>query len=286
MYRNESGTAALAREKTGLGYCQYKVKVKNTDMLPISVAVVAENEEDRLPDCLESVAFADEIVVVDSGSKDNTVSIARDFGCKLLAQEWLGYARQKQYAVDHCKHDWVLILDADERIPERTKKEIVRLFSFSEQNKYGGYIFSRKNYFHNRWIRHCGWWPNQVLRLVDRRQGRFSDNIVHESWICDGEIKKLDHAIVHHSFRNYADMINKMQAYSTLAAKEMAQNGRHARWWLPLTHGLWMFIRTYFLELGLVEGFDGFMISLLNAGGSFLKYAKLREARIYGNLNI
>lgn len=246
----------------------------------ISVSIVAQDEADRLADCLQSVSFADEVLLVDSGSRDDTVSIAESFGCRVISQPWLGYARQKQYAVDHCRNDWVLIIDADERVPVETAGALAEVSNFTEK-EYAGYSFLRKNFLHGRWIRHCGWWPNRVVRLVDRRLGRFSNDSVHERWLSDGTVKALDFHIEHHSFRNYADMIHKMQTYSTLAAQDMLRSGEHAWWWSPLSHGLWMFIRTYFLELGVLEGFDGFMISLLNAEGSFMKYAKLREAMIY-----
>jgi len=249
--------------------------------MSFSVAIVTQDEEDRLPDCLKSVSFADEVVVVDSGSRDNTVGIARSFGCRVLTETWRGYAKQKQFAVDNCSNDWVLILDSDERIPWETAREIKELLSPSEHD-FAAYSFLRKNFFHNRWIRHCGWWPDRIVRLVDRRRGRFSDHLVHESWISEGSIKKLGVTIEHRSFRNYSDLIHKLETYSTLAAQEMLKGGKRAGALSPLSHGIWMFLRTYLLELGVLEGFDGFIISALNGGGSFMKYAKLREAKAYG----
>jgi len=250
--------------------------------MPLSVAIITLNEADRIKACLETVSFADEILVVDSGSRDDTVKIAESFGCRILFQEWLGYSRQKQYAVDQCRNDMVLILDADERLPKETAEGIQKIITMPEP-EFFSYRFSRKNIFHDRWIRHCGWWPDRVVRLVNRRQGRFSDHLVHEGWISNGAVKNLEIFIEHYSFRHYADMIKKMQDYSTLAAQEMIQKGRHANVWTPFSHGLWMFIRTYFFERGLLEGFDGLMISLLNAGGSLMKYAKLRELEKDGN---
>jgi glycosyltransferase involved in cell wall biosynthesis len=251
--------------------------------MPLSVAIIAKDEEDRIANCLESVSFADEVLVVDSGSRDSTINIAKSFGCRVLFQEWLGYALQKQYAVNQCRNDWVLIMDADERVPPGTAKRLEELIS-SNRQVYSAYSLLRKNFFRQRWIRHCGWWPERVVRVVNRKKGQFSDNLVHEKWIAEGTIKELDIYIEHYSFRNYSDIIDKMQKYSTLAAEEMIKNQKAVGWWTPLTHGLWMFIRTYFLEKGILEGFDGFVISALNAGGSFMKYAKLREARIYGQL--
>ena len=247
----------------------------------VSVAIIAQDEENRLPQCLDSLSFADEILVVDSGSRDKTVDIAKSFGCSVLLEPWRGYAKQKQFAVDHCLNDWVLILDADERIPGETGEKIKRIID-GPAPAIAAYSFLRKNFFHNRWIRHCGWWPDRVVRLVNRRHGQFNDQLVHERWVANGSVKQLDLAIEHRSFRCYSDLIRKMETYSTLAAQDMLKMGRRSHWWSPLSHGLWMFIRTYVLELGIIEGFDGFMISVLNAGGSFLKYAKLREMMLHG----
>jgi hypothetical protein len=123
-----------------------------------------------------------------------------------------------------------------------------------------------------------------VVRLVDKKRGRFSDHQVHEHWVADGQVTQLDMVIEHHSFRNYADLIDKMQNYSTLSALQLRTEGARTGWWTPPLHGLWMFIRTYLLELGIVEGFDGLVIALLNAGGSFFKYAKARELWRHGDL--
>ncbi len=249
--------------------------------MPFSIAIIAQDEEDRLTRCLESVTFAEEVLVVDSGSNDNTVDIARSFGCRVLFEPWRGYAKQKQFAVDNCQNEWVLILDADERIPADTKHTIMEIIAHPEQ-EIAAYSFNRKNFFHNRWIRYCGWWPDRIVRLVDRRRGRFSDHLVHESWISDDPVKELDISIEHYSFRNYSDLIHKLETYSSLAAQEMLSNGKRAGPLAPLSHGSWMFLRTFILELGVLEGFDGFIISVLNAGGSFMKYAKLRETIVYG----
>lgn len=250
--------------------------------MPFSVAIVTQDEEERLPDCLKSVSFADEIVVVDSGSRDNTVNIARSFGCKVLKETWRGYAKQKQFAVDSCANNWVLILDSDERIPHETARAIKKLLALPER-KFSACSFLRKNFFHNRWIQHCGWWPDRIVRLVDRRMGCFSQHLVHESWISKGRVESLNATIEHRSFRNYSDLLHKLETYSTLAAQEMLRDGKRAGTLSPLTHGIWMFFRTYILELGILEGFDGFIISTLNGGGSFMKYAKLKEAKTYGS---
>jgi glycosyltransferase involved in cell wall biosynthesis len=247
---------------------------------PLSVAIVAKNEASRISRCIATLGFADEVVVVvDSSSSDDTLSIVQSHGCRTISKEWMGYARQKQFAVDMCRHQWVLILDADERVPMPTAEAIQRCLARPDPGV-AAHSLLRKNILHGQWIRRCGWWPDRVIRLVDRTKGAYSEDLVHEQWVAEGPVRAIDHALEHHSFRDYADMLDKLQHYSTLAARQMHREGRSATWLTPMSHGLWMFIRTYFIELGMLAGFDGFMISILNAGGSFMKYAKLRELRL------
>lgn len=254
---------------------------KNQAPIPLSVAVITKNEEERLPGCLKSVHFAQEIVVVDDSSADRTQEIAKSFGARVYIEPWRGFSGQKQYAVDQCANDWVLILDADERIPEKTAAAI--RFAMSEANpNIAAYSFKRKNFLHGRWIRHCGWWPDPVVRLVDRTKGAFDGRPVHERWLTEGSIRTLDVPIEHLSFRNYSELVAKMEHYSSLGASELCRRKTHAHTLTPIFHGFWMFLRTFVLELGALDGFDGFVISLMNAGGSFFKYAKFREMKKYG----
>ena len=254
-----------------------KQDVQNKTLL--SVAIITKNEEERLPDCLKSVTFADEVLVVDSGSTDGTVELAKSFGARVLIEAWRGYSGQKQYAVDQCLHDWVLILDADERIPQETAEAIMRELSRNDVT-ISAYGFRRKNYLHGRWIKHCGWWPDRIVRLVNRNVGGFDGRPVHERWVTEGTVRELDAPIEHISFRNYSELLAKMENYSNLASKELFEKDVRVNPHTPILHGLWMFLRTYFLELGVLDGFDGFVISTTNAGGSFLKYAKTREMRV------
>jgi (heptosyl)LPS beta-1,4-glucosyltransferase len=249
------------------------------EKLPLSVAIITKDEEERLPNCLKSVTFADEVLVVDSGSTDGTVALAKSFGARVLVEAWRGYSGQKQFAVDQCLHDWVLILDADERVPQGTTQVIVRELARNDTT-ISAYGFRRKNYLHGRWIKHCGWWPDRIVRLVNRRAGEFDGRPVHEKWITQGNVKELDTVIEHLSFRNYSELLAKMENYSNLASKELFEKEAKVNALTPIFHGLWMFLRTYFLELGVLDGFDGLVISTTNAGGSFLKYAKAREMRL------
>lgn len=242
--------------------------------LPFSVMVITKNEEKRLVSCLESISFAEDIVVLDSGSQDKTVEIAKSFGCRVFVEEWKGFGPQKQSAVEKTLYRWVLSLDADERIPPETAKVISQVV---RDPKTQAYSFPRKNFFHEKWIKHCGWWPDRVIRLFDKDKGRFKPVMVHESWITEGKVIDLNAPIEHYSFENYSHMINKLNQFSTAAARQLFEEGVRVRPFSPFLHGWWTFIRSYFLRLGILDGFDGFIISLLNAGGSFFKYAKLLE---------
>jgi len=242
----------------------------------ISVAIITLNEESRLPACLESVSFANDVVIVDSGSTDRTVEIAKSFGAKVFIERWQGFSAQKQLAVDYCINKWVLILDADERVPAGTASRIVEIIRKSGKDM-RAYSLKRKNYLHNKWIKSCGWWPNRVVRLVDKTQGTFDGKSIHESWITHTTTAPLDISIDHLSFNNYSDLIHKMNHYSDLGSLALYGQTKRATPFKAIAHGLWMFFKTYFLELGITDGFDGFVISMTNAGGSFLKYAKHRE---------
>jgi len=193
-----------------------------------------------------------------------------------MVEPWRGFSGQKQFAVEQCSYDWVLILDADERVPFDTSRAIKRAVSHGEPEVHA-YSFKRKNFLHGRWIRHCGWWPDRVVRLVNRNKGQFDGRPVHERWLPQGRVEALDAFIEHSSFRNYSDLVAKMEHYSNLTSKELFDKGAHANALTPLFHGLWMFLKTYLWELGFLEGFDGLLISTMNAGGSFLKYSKLME---------
>lgn len=243
-------------------------------MNKLSAAIITKNEEKNISDCLKSVAFADEIVVVDSGSTDKTVEIARNFGCRVFVEDWKGDGPQKNSAIDKCSHEWVLIVDADERIPDETKVEIRRLI---EKNKGAdAYSFPRKNYFHNRWIKHCGWWPDRIIRLVKKSRGRYK-SITHGIWATTGILEKTHQPIEHCSFSSYSDMLKIMEARSTDMAIELFDAGRRVNRFTPFFHGISMFIQIYIFKLGFLDGFDGFIIAITRGGGSFFKYAKLLE---------
>lgn len=241
---------------------------------PLSIAIITKNEEKRLPECLQSVSFADDIVVVDSGSTDRTVQIARDFGAKVFVEEWKGDGPQKNSAVAKCKHDWVLILDADERIPEETKRAILKIVN--DRNSADAYLMPRKNFLHGRWIRHSDWWPDKVVRLVRKSKGT-SKAVTHSRWETTGVTAPLEVPMEHHSFENYSAMLKTLDTYSTVLANELYEKGRRTNPLMPALRAAFMFIRVYILKRGFLDGFDGFVIAVTKAGGTFFKYAKLLE---------
>ncbi len=242
--------------------------------VPLSVAIITRNEEHNLPDCLRSVQFADDIVIVDSGSTDQTEAIAHSFNARWFVEPWKGYGPQKNSAISKCIHNLVLTIDADERLPEETARSIAKILSTSDPAD--AYSFRRKNYFHGKWIKCADWWPDDVIRLMKKSTGRY-EGVTHEKWVTGGRTIKLTCEIEHFSFKSYSDMIHRMDSYSTQIAEQMHRDGKRARPAEAVLHSLWMFIRSYFLRLGFLAGFDGLMISLTKAGGTFLKYAKLYE---------
>ena len=243
--------------------------------LPLSVAIITKDEEESLPACLQSVSFADDVVVVDSGSTDKTVEIAKRLGARVFIEEWKGYGPQKNMAVARCLHEWVLILDADERLSSGAKETIEKAISGNNAGA-DAYSLQRKNFLNGRWIKRLGWWPDELVRLVRKDKGSFA-SLVHEKWTAQGGVSRLNAAIEHHPFTGYEEMLKKLNEYSGLAATELFRSGKRASSLTPFTHGAVSFAKMYFLKLGFLEGFDGFIIAATNAGGSFFKYAKLKE---------
>jgi len=239
----------------------------------LSAAVITKNEEERLPDCLKSISFADEIIVVDSGSTDRTVEIAREFGCRVFIEDWKGYGPQKNSAVEKCRNEWVLLLDADERVPAATWDLIGKAV---ENPAADAYTFKRKNYLHGRWLKHSGYWPDRQIRLVNRVKGSFR-SAIHERWVTDGPIADLDACIEHFAFSDYSDMLKTLDEYSSVIARELYASGKRANALSPVLHGGGMFFKIFVIEKGFLDGLDGLVTALTKAGGSFFKYAKLLE---------
>ena len=246
------------------------------EKIPLSVSIITKNEAANLTGCLESVAFAGQVVVVDSGSDDGTPEIARGFGCDVFIEDWKGFGRQKQAAIDRCREPWVLVLDADERIPPETQAAIRGVVSAGGEAAQG-YSFPRKNFFQGRWIRRMGWWPDRITRLFRRCMGRMTDVPVHEAVEVDGRVVPLESPIEHFTESRLSEVLKKIDRYSTLAADEAFREGRRSSVWGALARAELTFIQNYVLRLGFLDGSQGLVLSVTDAVNKFFKYAKLSE---------
>ncbi len=247
-----------------------------SEKIPLSVAIITKNEEANLPHCLKSVVFAEEVVIVDSGSDDETVNIATAFGCNVFIESFKGFGLQKQSAINHCRHEWVLVLDADERIPDETTA-VIKEIVLSKEASAVGYSFPRKNYFQGRWIRHMGWWPDRVVRLFRKDSGRMAEAAVHESVIVSGQVRELDVPIEHFTEGSLSKILIKIERYSTLGAEEAFKEGRKTSVWSAALRAELAFFRNYFFKLGFLDGRQGFVLSVTDSVNKFFKYAKLSE---------
>lgn len=240
----------------------------------LSVIIIAYNESHNIVECVKSVAWADEIVVVDSGSTDNTVALCKDLGCRVIESDWLGFGAQKNLALSHAKHDWVLSIDADERVPLALQDEILTTVQ-SSQDRYQGYNLPRESSYCGRFIKHAGWYPDPVLRLFKKSTAQFSDDKVHEKVIVNGNVGSLKSPLLHYSFTSLEQVLDKVNHYSTLGAEQLFERGKRATVLKAVGKGWWSFIRSYFLRLGILDGQEGLMLSISNAEGTYYKYAKL-----------
>lgn len=240
----------------------------------LSAIIITKNVEQTIRRCLESVAWADEIVVVDSGSTDRTLDICRELGVKVHeTPDWPGYGPQKNRALDLACGDWVLALDSDEWAAPELRAEIER--ALAAPGNQAAFAIPRCSSFCGRLMRHSGWWPDYVVRLFRRDAARFSANNTHERLIVNGLTGKLKQPLMHEAITRLEQMLDKMNAYSTNTALMYHQRGRRASLFTALLHGGWAFMRTYVLRLGFLDGREGFMLAVANAEGSYYRYLKL-----------
>jgi glycosyltransferase involved in cell wall biosynthesis len=241
--------------------------------MTLSVIIIAKNESARILECLDSVAFADEIIVLDSGSTDNTVELARAFGAHVESTaDWPGFGPQKNRALDLATCDWILSIDADERV---TPELATSIQSAMKQSRLSAFKADRLSDFCGRFIRHSGWWPDYVVRLFKRGSARFSDAIVHENVLATGPIGTLDGHFTHFPYDDLDALVTKINRYSTDAAAMMFARGKRASLASAIGHGVWTFIRIYLLKKGFLDGRHGFVLAATAAAGSFFRYSKL-----------
>jgi glycosyltransferase involved in cell wall biosynthesis len=241
----------------------------------LSVILITKNEEKNLPRALKSVAWADEIVVVDSCSVDRTVAIAGEHGAHVHQIAWQGFGLAKQTAVGHATGDWLLSIDADEEVTSELGHEIR---SVIEQNgDVSGYYIPRRTNFLGRWIYHCGWYPDPVLRLFRRSAGKFDDALVHERVLLDGKTGQLKSELLHYSYPDLELYFEKFNRYTTLGAEKAWRDGKRATWVHIVVKPPFAFLKHFVSKRGFLDGLEGFILSALSATSVMVKYAKLRQ---------
>jgi glycosyltransferase involved in cell wall biosynthesis len=250
----------------------------------LSVIVITRNEEAVIRRCLESVAWADEIVVVDSGSSDRTGEICRALGAKVTERsDWPGFGPQKNRALDLATGDWVLSIDADEWLTPELAAEIRA--AVAAPGGHAAFSLPRLSSYCGREIRHSGWWPDDVVRLFRRGAARFSDDLVHERLRVEGAVGRLREPLRHEAFRSLEQVLDKVNAYSSAGAENLRRQGRRGSLAAAILHGLAAFLRTYVVRRGFLDGREGFMLAVSNAEGAYYRYLKLalldeRERRV------
>ncbi|MBT0665563.1 glycosyltransferase family 2 protein [Geobacter pelophilus] len=241
----------------------------------LSVVIIALNESRRIAGCLESVQWADDIVVVDSGSTDGTVELARNYGARVHDVPWIGFGPQKQAAVNLAAYDMVFNIDCDERVTPELAEEIKQILASDE--KKAAYSVPRRTFLGLNEIRHCGWYPDRTVRLFDRRMASFSSELVHEKVVVNGETGICHGELLHYSFDGFSDLIVKMNRYTDIGAAQLLARGKKSCFSQVVFRPLYAFSKTFFLQKGFLDGFAGFAVAVSNAVSVFYKYAKLRE---------
>jgi glycosyltransferase involved in cell wall biosynthesis len=238
----------------------------------LAVVIVAKNEAARIADCVASAAFADEVLVLDSGSTDPTATIARAAGARVVVTDWPGYGPQVARGFAMATADWVLSLDADERIPPALQAEVHAAIA---SGKHDGYRIPRWSEFCGRVMRHGGWRPDYTLRLGRRTRSGFTSDFLHAHMTVDGSVGELNGSLLHLSYPDVHDVLEKLDRYSSGSARDMHARGRTASVAKAVAHGLFAFVRTYLLKLGFLDGRHGLMLAIYNAEYAYYKYVKL-----------
>jgi glycosyltransferase involved in cell wall biosynthesis len=244
-------------------------------MEPISAALITCNEEANIEGALQSLDWVDEIVVVDSGSRDATLEICRRYTDKVSNRAWTGFVDQKGHAAALASHDWVLSLDADERVGPELKREIDRMRR--DGFHHAGYRMPRVAFFMGRWIRHGDWYPDLQLRLFDRRRGSWQGGRVHESVKVEGTAGLLRGEIQHYTYRSLSDYLKRLETYTTLAAQDYRQRGKTGSLAKVFGNPIAAFVKGYLLKRGFLDGAPGLMVAVMGAISVYFKYAKLYE---------
>lgn len=238
----------------------------------LTVVIAAKNEGDNIRECVESVAFADQVLVLDSGSSDDTAAQAQRAGAVVVATDWPGYGPQQQRGFSMASSDWVLSLDADERVTPALREEILQAI---RSDRHAGYWIPRLSSLCGRFIHHGGWRPDRTLRLGRRDKAGFTDHFLHAHMTVDGSHGQLQHSLIHYSYADVHNMLEKLDRYSTGHARDMAARGKRSSLGGAVAHGCWAFVRTYLLRAGFLDGGHGLMLAIYNAEYTYYKYLKL-----------
>ncbi|MDH5656701.1 MAG: glycosyltransferase family 2 protein [Spirochaetia bacterium] len=241
----------------------------------ITACIITYNEELSLPECLTSLSFVDEIIVLDSYSNDRTLEVAEEFHAKIYKRKFDNFINQKNSCITHAAHEWILVIDADEIVSKDLSQEIND--NILSDSDFTGYFLPRKTNYLNQWISHSGWYPNYSLRLFKNGKGRFGGINVHEKVILEGKAGKLKLPILHFSYKNISEHIQKINFYSTLIAKEKFEQKSYSSVLWAILKSISKFILTYFWRLGFLDGRVGLIIAVLAAYYNFQKYIKLWE---------
>ena len=240
-------------------------------MQSISVIIITLNESLKIQACLESVKWADEIIIVDSGSIDNTVEICKKYTDNVHVMDWPGFGPQKNRALAHVTCDWVLSIDADEYVTPKLKEEIQRVI---DNNNFEIYDIPRLSSFCGKYLHHGGWRPDYVTRLFKRKSASFSSDLVHERLVFEAKKRKLKESLTHTSIDDLDSMLSKVNAYSTAGTQRILDKGKQVGLFSALSHGFWIFFRTYFLRLGFLDGKEGFIMAVSAGENTYYRYLK------------
>jgi glycosyltransferase involved in cell wall biosynthesis len=242
----------------------------------LSAIIITRNEARNIVACLETLAFCDERIVVDGGSTDETVKLAQAAGARVIAHDFAGFGAQKNFALSLAQGDWVLSIDADERVSPALAADIQAAIVSPRAD---AYEMPRLSSFCGRPMQHSGWWPDYVTRLFRRGCARFSDDLVHERLMCDGAIARLSEPLTHFPVLTLEDALSRMDRYSTAGAEMLIKSGKRVWFCSGLLHGAWTFFRTYVLRAGFLDGREGFLLAVANAEGTYYRYMKAWVAK-------
>lgn len=252
--------------------------------IPITVTIITKNAATTLERCLNSVAWVDEIIIVDSGSTDTTLEIAKRLAQRVEYHTWTGYGPQKRYAASLAKNDWILSIDADEWLSAELILTLQNLFN--TQPQHAGYNINCCNYFMGQWLKHGEGYPDPHLRLFNRRYGNWQNQLIHEQVIVTGTIGKLKGDLLHESALSLEEYLTKQNRYTQIQAQLLWQRGCHTSFVQLMLHPLWRFVRLYLLRRGFLDGIPGLVHIVIGCFNSFMKYAKLWELEMRSKMNL